>query len=70
MNPQKRQQTINTHTKVCSYCGFTENPLNVSNCLRCNRVMSSVVEQVSKTKVNHSRDFERDTSKSSSDMWS
>ncbi|MGL6340874.1 MAG: PstS family phosphate ABC transporter substrate-binding protein [Waterburya sp.] len=32
--------------------------------------MSSVVEQVSKTKVNHSRDFERDTSKSSSDMWS
>ncbi|MGL4881877.1 MAG: hypothetical protein ACRC8K_12550, partial [Waterburya sp.] len=117
MNPQKRQQTINTHTKVCSYCGFTENPLNVSNCLRCdrrrrgvcvaavgianreaypagnrrrrggcvceaslkdsaspqdsaNRVISSVAEQVSKTKVNHKSDFERDKRKSSSDMWS
>lgn len=70
MNPQKRQQTLNTETKVCSYCGFTENPLNVSNCLKCDRVISSVAEQVNKTKVNHSWDFERDTRKSSSDMWS
>jgi phosphate transport system substrate-binding protein len=54
INPEKRQQTTNHETKVCSYCGFAENPLDVNNCLQCDR----------------SLDSDRDPNKASRAMWS
>ena len=37
MNFPKIKQTSGSRTKRCSHCGYTENPLVVSNCIRCKR---------------------------------
>ncbi len=39
-NDQKMKQTNNTQTKICPHCGFTENPLNANNCMRCDRLLN------------------------------
>jgi phosphate transport system substrate-binding protein len=54
MNSEQRQQTTHNQTKVCFYCGFAENPLDVSNCLQCDR----------------SLEINRQTTRASSSMWS
>jgi phosphate transport system substrate-binding protein len=76
MNPEKSQLKINTYTKVCFYCGFAENPLNVRNCLRCDRVAEASGNRGASPQdsawalPNRSWDFERNTTKASSAMWS
>ena len=41
MNPRNRKQTDRNKAKVCSHCGFAENPLGANNCLQCGRVLDS-----------------------------
>jgi phosphate transport system substrate-binding protein len=50
----EQRQQRNNRIQVCSSCGFAENPLGASNCLQCNR----------------SLEINRQTSKSSSAIWS
>lgn len=40
LNPRARKQTNNTQTKVCSFCGLDENPVDAINCLQCTKPLS------------------------------
>ena len=51
---QQMNQTDDTQTRICSHCGFAENPLDAVNCVQCGRSLN----------VNNSRN------KFSSVMWS
>ncbi|WP_019503455.1 PstS family phosphate ABC transporter substrate-binding protein [Pleurocapsa sp. PCC 7319] len=40
INSRNREQANNNITKVCSHCGFDENPFDADNCLQCGRTLS------------------------------
>lgn len=40
MNTRKIEQIDNIQTKVCSHCGFTDNPIGADNCLQCDRPLN------------------------------
>ena len=40
INSQEIKRTNNARTKICSHCGFAENPLYAKNCLQCDRPLN------------------------------
>ena len=40
-NSLEMNQTNDTQTKICSHCGFAENPLNAITCVRCGRPLNA-----------------------------